>query len=703
MHFSAVPTWRNLILSIFPRRTDLHDLANPWLRSQNSEQWFSKSSWSLVSIAHLKKMKKTGSEPVIWIPDYFCNSALTPLRAHGFSLTFYPINEDGEPDYEKCKSMLNGKKIDIFIYVHYFGRPGNVVKAADFCNYAKSWLVEDSSHVFLPTKGIGERGDFVLYSQHKHFPIFNGALMVINYKGISKVTISKQELNNTVIDIMKSPKIDKSAYLEYLIWFLKKNLQKLGFRKTYVNQFDSDSIKETISSPKFLPLSSRMLAHCLRSLPEVINRKRRNPFKWNNLLTGVLGMNYQESYFSESIENTFLRYMPAYHFGSEAGKAYSKLQSLGLPVSSWPDLPPEVLSDPSRYRHAVRLRNELIFLSNHQSLSFRKILRSKKIRDVVALKLSSKKDQFQIKRAGREEWEKLFNSISTSNILQDWDYGEVKENVQGWQSERFIIYEADDPLCLFQVLKKKLGLFKVVRINRGPLLCGNRKTSEFSQLPYLISNYFKLSRGNILFWNPEFPFNDEVCLSLDHVLKQRQNAAPWVSSKIDLTNEISFIRKSLDGKWRNMLKKAESMSLHLEVDDNLSSWPWLKERYSAIMLEKGFSGIPVSLVEELISLKTENKKLLILRAELNNEKVASVCVYLHGKSCTYLIGWSGEPGRLSNAKHFLLWNAVIELKKRNFHFFDLGGIDYFNTPGIAKFKEGMNGRLYELSGEYLNV
>ncbi len=44
-----------------------------------------------------------------------------------------------------------------------------------------------------------------------------------------------------------------------------------------------------------------------------------------------------------------------------ANEIFSKLQKVGVPVTTWPDLPPEVISDNCKYKEAVTIRNKTFF------------------------------------------------------------------------------------------------------------------------------------------------------------------------------------------------------------------------------------------------------------------------------------------------------------------------------------------------------
>jgi len=69
----------------------------------------------------------------------------------------YPINQNLEPDYDACRA-LSKVHPDIFVLVHYFGKPTFAAPTKDFCTKHNAWLLEDAAHVLRPITGVGKYG-----------------------------------------------------------------------------------------------------------------------------------------------------------------------------------------------------------------------------------------------------------------------------------------------------------------------------------------------------------------------------------------------------------------------------------------------------------------------------------------------------------------------------------------------------------------
>ncbi len=106
----------------------------------------SQSCWSLCLIALWRRKIYNKKKINILIPEYFCNSTLTPLRKMGFDLIFYKLNEDLTPDRIFLENLSRKNEIDIFLAVNYFGIKGDFNFIKDFCKNQKCWLVKDSAH-----------------------------------------------------------------------------------------------------------------------------------------------------------------------------------------------------------------------------------------------------------------------------------------------------------------------------------------------------------------------------------------------------------------------------------------------------------------------------------------------------------------------------------------------------------------------------
>jgi len=85
---------------------------------------------------------------------------------------------------------------------------------------------------------------------------------------------------------------------------------------------------------------------------------------------------------------------------------------------------------------------------------------------------------------------------------------------------------------------------------------------------------------------------------------------------------------------------------------------------------------------------------------LVNEPDGVLISVVSGNTAIYLVGVTNNVGRKYNANYLMLWQAIIDAKKRGCNWFDLGGLNENTSKGIAHFKYGVNGMKYDLIGEF---
>ena len=86
-----------------------------------------------------------------WLPEYFCEQALSLLRQTATSLLFYPVDREGRPDWEHLNHSGDGA--DIFFLVHFFGHCNDVNAARRFCDQRGLLMVEDAALALAPAAG----------------------------------------------------------------------------------------------------------------------------------------------------------------------------------------------------------------------------------------------------------------------------------------------------------------------------------------------------------------------------------------------------------------------------------------------------------------------------------------------------------------------------------------------------------------------
>lgn len=696
------------------------ELTAPWTRAGDVAGILSRSAWSIALIALWRARLGAEGPVTIWVPDYFCNDALAPLRRAGVQLEFYPVLASTDPDVEICRAMLEHGAPDIVILVHYFGRPA--ASGLAFRNLFEStgaWLVEDAAHVLRPIRGVGMLGDFILYSPHKHLPLPDGAVLVARRDGPSMLGEGgiaafgapetwPSQLGALVplVNELADPGASASV-----TWLARRLLQRLGARAP-LNGFSPFAEDDAIGSreaprlpvPGASTLALRLLGTLCRELGNVACRRQRHLMLWDTQLLDPANSTLGLERCDRPDAREWTPYLACYRIPAVGGPGtFASLKQSRLPVTTWPDLPPEVVADQNRHKVAWQLRHARLFLPVHQSLQLRELLnwRSTTPRPVR----KANKLALEFAEADRLQWQNWFGRIGQSNLLQEWEYGDAKARTDGWHVERRVFRLGDEPIAIVQCLRKRIaGFLTVVRINRGPLELRELNADERTEVYRLLGAIGCATKGRVLSIAPELRLNGPN-LRLMHNLGFWQVASHGTESIwIDLSEDLDSLRDHMRGSWRKAQKDLDSperKSLLVDASYGPDEFSWMMDRYVELMRENDFGGTPVALMRHLYTHGSLAKSILVMRATRNTDPIAGICMAVHGAAATYMVGWSGPAGRKTSANQVLLWSAVQYLKKQGLRWFDLGGVDEEATPGISAFKIGLGGERYELVGEYL--
>jgi len=370
--YAPIPEWGDIAKSIINKQLSNEKLAEYWLLNNEKSYWFSRSAWSLYMIVKFRLQISFDNKVKVWIPSYFCNESLVAIRSLPITLYFYPVLSNGKPNLTECNKILNNCNPDIILFVHYFGEEVISEEFYDLAHKNDAWLVEDAVHCLKPSRGIGNQGDFVLYSPHKLLAIPDGGLLIIREEGPSKITsnlLEKFNFNGVYDSVINMRQF--SNLFPYK-WLLKRLIQKLGLhfshKKIIFNSENKMQDLKQLPHPKMSKLSKKLLSNMTNLDKESENRKN-NQKEWDSSLTEnkILGDDI-------NIISCHKKYVPylATFVASDPAMAefcFDLLQSSKIPVSTWPDLPPEVINDSKIQRVAIEMRATRFFLPIHCSIN----------------------------------------------------------------------------------------------------------------------------------------------------------------------------------------------------------------------------------------------------------------------------------------------------------------------------------------------
>lgn len=703
------PRITDIIKCIFSRKKLNNNCLKYWVNFRDEKVFlFARTVWSLQAIIlwYIKFYRLKNKVPVIWVPDYFCNQTILEIKNLGCIIEYYPIDVNFHPKRDSCESLARSSSPDVFVLVHYFGVMTRASWIKTFCKNHYALLVEDAAHVLLANNDIGRVGDFVLYSLHKHLSIPDGAICIMRDKNI------KLSNNTDPCKVME----DVIATMGYeapspVKWLVKRIVQKLlnilglsnmvvYFKRYQAQDFYDDGVLVRYNkTPQMSNFSKKMLACVSSDLQKIAAIKKNNLLIWQFVITNFF-KGCSMSHFPNGNTVPYLAVVQCNDV-RQADNIYQSFVQLGFSPQTWPDLPPEVKLSFVEHQYAITLRNTLLFLPIHQTLSLLKIVIP--FLSQYALRVSAQSSNLVMHEISMKTWGHLFAKIEDVNFLQSSQYVVAKAVVEGWKIKRYCIKEHGRCLAIFQILEKTFGPIVMMRINQGPLW--QAQTLDLDLKIKVLAKIKTLVKGIVprfLFiapWMQESLENSMVLVALGY--RRRAKKSCWESIRLDLSKTKDAIKKDFLSRWRYDLNRSMQCDLRCVMENSDEALDVLLNDYIEFQKNKGFRGIDCNILKESVKSYSINTQFLVIMIYYNNQKVSSALVAISEQVATYLIGVNSDIGRSIGANSFLLWQVILKLKYLRCRWFDLGGIDEKNTPGISRFKKGLGGSPYKLQGEYL--
>jgi hypothetical protein len=352
---APLPDWRVLAGLARPAPRP-QVLAAPWLRPGDGAQWYSRSSWALAGLAAAWN-RRHGRPPSVWLPAYFCDATLDPLRrTTGARIRFVPVDSSLAIDWQAGRLIYPGELPDLVLLPHFFGVPQDAAAAHAFCRETGATLVEDCAHALVPTPDLGAMGDHVLWSPHKLLAVPQGGVLITR----PGATLGPDQL------------AAGGHPAGIAGWLVKRLIQKLApaailppATRSGPQRFEDDPASGAMpDTPMLGDAAARLLAAATPALPKVAAARRSIA----QTLLDVLHPLGQWQPLFDPAAHTPYRLVMRCNSPDIAAARFDVFRRQGIPVESWPDMPPEVTADPERFGAALELRRTLLCFPVHQGL-----------------------------------------------------------------------------------------------------------------------------------------------------------------------------------------------------------------------------------------------------------------------------------------------------------------------------------------------
>lgn len=329
-------------------------------KANDNIQLYSRGQWALERLAAATKFPDA-KEVLIFLPAFFCEVSLAPLRYGSYKIVFYRLDSLLHPELSHIETLTHCHGVpNILVVVHYFGIPTPIEEVKIWGEARGVQVVEDAAHSLLPVPGIGDNELPVIYTPWKFFGLREGALLLT--PNIAVVRPDEPRL----VSMQQADYrwLAKQAVLSVLVRGLKIPLHRV--RSVYVKGPGE-------SEPYIKPgpvgctwFGNRMLSGILTAIPVAAKNREANYRLMHKILSDSV---LAEGLFSDTLPKNFAPYcFPCLVGESRAQSLMIRLCKEGLMSFPWSDLSPEV-KDNDTYLRENTWRRGIITLPIHQDLS----------------------------------------------------------------------------------------------------------------------------------------------------------------------------------------------------------------------------------------------------------------------------------------------------------------------------------------------
>jgi len=315
----------------------------------------------------------------------------------------------------------------------------------------------------------------------------------------------------------------------------------------------------------------------------------------------------------------------------------------------------------------------------------------------------------------RDLWNGFVAGWSSGDLLQSYDWGDVKARSGGWGPLRLMAVEDNVPIAAVSILRRAIphsskSLFYAPRGPVGDL--SNRNI--LAGLIDAIRGLAKERSAILLKVDPPARIDDrQADLNLNAIGFRPIDGAgfggtqPKCVMQLDLTQSEDELLAACKPKTRYNIRLAERKGVIVRqaADEND-----LRAFYD-LLLETAtrdrFLVRDYSYYRILWEILSPPEFVRLFLAEYGNQAVAGALCFYMGDRCWYTYGASSNSHREVMPNHLMQWSMIRHAKSIGCRIYDFRGVSPRREPdqndrlqGLNRFKEGFGAHYVEYIGEY---
>jgi len=308
--------------------------------------------------------------------------------------------------------------------------------------------------------------------------------------------------------------------------------------------------------------------------------------------------------------------------------------------------------------------------------------------------------QVEVDRATRAEWPQMLDLFDDANFYQTWPYGAVRWGEKNLS--HLVLKRGGEVLGMAQlrIVRPTRLKFGLAYLRWGPLFerRGRPLDSEVAvniaralEQEYIGNRrLFLRILPNAFVGSPRAAVIQSAFRGFTPEPLDADNT--YRTFVLDLAPSIDELRKKLDAKWRNHLKRAEKNGLNMVAGTGSDEYRIFCQIYNQMRKRKTFeTTVDVEEFGRIQEDLPESQRMRILICQDKGAPVAGLVTTAMGDSAIYLLGATNEEGLKLQGAYLLQWAMIKWLKENGIRWYDLGGIDPDRNPGVYSFKRGFSG------------